>query len=97
MKAIMIMYDQSHSELILEILDKTNVRGFTKWVDVQGRGTHRGDPHYGSHAWPAKNMATLAMVEEAQLPSLLQALKELNARSEKQGLRAFVWEAESAV
>ena len=93
----MIMYDQSHSELILQIFDKTNVRGFTKWVDVQGRGSYKGDPHYGTHAWPAKNMSTLAIVEEAQLPALLQALKELNARSEKQGLRAFVWEADSAV
>ena len=56
----------------MEILDNCSVRGFTKWVDVQGRGTERGEPHYGSHAWPSKNMAIMAVVEEELLPKLVK-------------------------
>ncbi len=97
MKAIMIVYNQAHSDIILDILNKCNVRGFTKWVDVQGRGNYKGEPHYGSHAWPAKNMSTLAVVNEEILSPLLNELKLLNQSAEDQGLRAFVWEAESAI
>lgn len=93
----MIVYNQAHSDIVLEILNKCNIRGFTKWVDVQGRGSKKGEPHYGSHAWPAKNMSTLAVIDDAILAPLLKELKELNQGSEDQGLRAFVWESEVAI
>ena len=67
MKAVMIIYNQAHSSVVMEILDNCSIRGFTKWVDVQGRGSVKGEPHYGTHAWPAKNMAILAVVPEEML------------------------------
>lgn len=97
MKAVMIIYNQAHSSVVMEILDKCTVRGFTKWVDVQGRGSHKGEPHYGTHAWPSKNMATLAVVQEEQVASLVLELKKANEMAEDQGLRAFVWEADVLV
>ncbi len=97
MKALMIIYNQAHSAIIMDILDGCNVRGFTKWTDVQGRGSVKGEPHYGTHAWPSKNMATLAVVEDSLVSVLTEELKRLNAQSEDQGLRAFVWEADSIV
>ncbi len=93
----MIIYNQAHSSNVLEVLDKCDIRGFTKWEDVQGRGSHKGEPHYSTHAWPSKNMVTLAVVEPDELPALLKELKELNEAADKQGLRAFVWEADSAI
>ena len=93
----MIIYNQAHSESVLEVLDRSNVRGFTKWVDVQGRGSDRGEPHYGTHAWPSKNMTILAVVEERALDLFLSALRALNDTAEEQGLRAFVWDAEIGV
>lgn len=97
MKAVMIIYNQAHSTLVQLALDKCDVRGFTKWVDVQGRGSHKGEPHFGTHAWPSINMVVLAIVEPEILTILLSELKEINSSAEKQGLRAFVWEAESAI
>lgn len=97
MKAVMIIYNQAHSTAVMEILDKCTVRGFTKWVDVQGRGSHKGEPHYGTHAWPSKNMSTLAVVQEEQVASLVLELKKANEMAEDQGLRAFVWEADVLV
>lgn len=97
MKAVMIIYNQAHSEIITDILNKCNVRGFTKWIDVQGRGSHKGEPHLGSHAWPAKNMSTLAVVNEEVVMPLVNELKQLNESADDQGLRAFVWDAETIV
>ena len=97
MKAVMIIYNQAHSTVVMEILDKCTVRGFTKWVDVQGRGSQKGEPHYGTHAWPSKNMAILAVVPEEQVAPLVLELKNANEMAEDQGLRAFVWEADVLV
>lgn len=97
MKAVIIIYNQAHSENVLEILDKCSIRGYTKWENVHGRGSAKGEPHYSSHAWPSTNVATLAIVDEEKVPSLIKELKALNASAEKQGLRAFVWEADSVV
>ena len=93
----MIIYNQAHSSVVTDILDKCTIRGFTKWVDVQGRGSQKGEPHFGTHAWPSKNMATMAVVEEDKLPVLILELKQANDSAEQQGLRAFVWDADSVV
>ena len=53
MQAIMITYDQAHHENVLEALNSCLCRGFTSFGTVQGRGSKTGEPHYGSHAWPA--------------------------------------------
>jgi nitrogen regulatory protein PII len=97
MKAVMIIYNQAHSSVVMEILDNCNVRGFTKWVDVQGRGSVKGEPHYGTHAWPSKNMATMAIIPEELVSPLIKELKDANNAAKDQGLRAFVWEADSVV
>ncbi len=97
MKAVIITFNQSHSSAVQEILDRVNIRGFTKWVDVQGRGSHKGDPHYGSHAWPSQNMAVLAVVAPEQLDPLQRELKAIDDEAPDIGLRAFVWDADSLV
>ena len=49
MKSIMITFDQAYNERIVELLDRLNCRGFTRWEQVQGRGTKKGEPHYKLH------------------------------------------------
>lgn len=92
MKAILIVYNQALDAEVLELLDRLAIRGFTRWRDVQGRGSHTGNPHLGSHSWPALNGAMLCVVEEAQVEPLLEALEALDA--EDRGLRTFVWSVE---
>jgi len=95
MKAVMIIYNQAHTTSVDEILNRCMIRGFTRWHDVQGRGSRKGEPHLGTHAWPAKNIAVFAVVEEEKLPYLCSELKAINEESEETGLRMFSWEAES--
>lgn len=92
MKAVFIAFDQAHREAVLDLLEKSSCRGFTSFGETQGRGSHTGEPHYGSHAWPSMGNAILTIVEDSRLDSVLKKLKDLDDSKPRLGLRAFVWE-----
>jgi hypothetical protein len=94
MKSIFITFGQSLNRSVLELLDKLEIRGFTRWEETYGRGSINGEPHYGTHAWPSKNSSILAVVEESKAEMLLEKLRLLNEKAEEQGLSAFVWSIE---
>lgn len=97
MKAIFIAYDQAHHEAVLEILTNSNCRGFTNFGTVQGRGSHTGEPHYGSHAWPSLASAIITIVEDEKADHLLEKLHALDSTRPKLGLRAFLWDVEKSI
>jgi nitrogen regulatory protein PII len=97
MKAVFIVYGQALTEPIEQLLDKLNIRGFTRWEEVHGRGSKSGEPHYGTHAWPSKNGSILTIVDEEKVDDLLEALRRINEQAEQQGLNAFVWNIEGAI
>ena len=97
MKAVMIILDQAHYSQIVRDLSKLNIRGFTSWKEVFGRGSDKGEPHYGSHAWPSVNNAILTVVEDDRVPFLLNYLKKMDEESANLGLRAFVWNIEQMI
>ncbi len=92
MKAIFIAYDQAHHEAIIDILDRSSCRGFTAFGEVQGRGSKTGEPHYGSHAWPALAQSIITFVDDDREEVLLSRLHALDEEKPKLGLRAFVWQ-----
>jgi hypothetical protein len=94
MKAVFVAYNQALTEAVNSILDRHQIKGYTKWADVQGRGTNGGEPHFGNHTWPSMNSAILAITEDEQAGTLLDSLKRLDAKAEQQGIRAFVWNVE---
>lgn len=97
MKAIFIAYDQAFHDKIIDILTKLSCRGFTAFGNVQGRGSKTGEPHYGSHAWPALAQAILTMVDDSQVDAVLNRLHELDESKPLLGLRAFVWNIEKTI
>lgn len=97
MKSLFIAFDQAHYEKIVDILTRSNCRGFTAFNDVQGRGSKNGEPHYGSHAWPGLTNAILTVVEDRQVDPLLEKLKQLDEDRPMLGLRAFVWNVEKSI
>lgn len=94
MKAIMITYNQAHTERVEYILDKLEIRGFTRWADVQGRGTESGEPRMNTHTWPENNSATFTMVDDSKVSELLESVKKLDEINKEVGIRAFVWNIE---
>ncbi len=97
MKSVFIAYDQAHHEAIIDILDRLSCRGFTAFGTVQGRGSHKGEPHYGTHAWPALASAMITFVEDTRVENLLSRLRALDESKPLLGLRAFVWSVEQTI
>ncbi|MDH6356983.1 PG0541 family transporter-associated protein [Parabacteroides sp. PF5-9] len=97
MKAVFISFNQAYYEMILTIMDRNNIRGFTHWETVQGRGSKTGEPHFGSHAWPTLNSAIMAIVDDQKVAGFLDLLHKLDKQTEAQGLRAFVWNIEQTI
>ncbi len=97
MKSILITYNQANNERVEYMLDTLGIRGFTQWVDVQGRGNQQGDPHRGTHTWPELNNAILTVVDDDKVEPLLTAVRKLDRRNEEVGIRAFVWAIEQMV
>ena len=91
------MLDQAHYDQIVNELGKLNIRGFTAWKEVYGKGSSDGIPHYGSHAWPSVNNSILTVVEDEKVPLLLNYLKALDNEAANLGLRAFVWNIEEGM
>lgn len=97
MKSIFIAFDQAHYERIVDMLERSNCRGYTAWEQVTGRGSVDGEPHYGTHAWPSMAGAILTVVEDHRVPIVLAKLKAFNEERPKLGLRAFVWNVEEQI
>ena len=92
MKIILIVFNQANTERVEYLLDTLNIRGFTFWENVQGRGHINGDPHRGTHTWPEMNNAIMTVVDDDKVEEVLLAVRKLDKRNEEVGIRAFVWE-----
>ena len=97
MKAVMIIYNQTHSDRVEYMLDEIGVRGYSKWEDVIGRGSIDGEPRMGTHTWPEMNSSMLVVVEEDRLDKLLNAVRALDKINKVIGVKAFVWQIEQMV
>lgn len=97
MKAVFIPYNQALQEHLLEVLNKMSIRGFTRWDPVQGRGSEKGEPHYGDHAWPTLNSAILAIIPDEKVDTLLERIHAIDQGSENLGIHAFVWAIEKTI
>ncbi len=97
MKAVFISYDQAHHDDVIAVLEATNVIGYTLFPLTGGRGSHGGQPHLGSHAWPSNNSSILTIVDDRQADTLLGRLHNLDGNSPLLGLRAFTWAVEKTI
>jgi nitrogen regulatory protein PII len=97
MKAIMIIYNQAHTEKIEFLLDKLGIKGYSLWENVQGRGSNTGVPHLGTHAWPEINKSVITIVDDGLVDIVLANVKRIDAVNEEVGIRAFVWDILQAV
>jgi len=96
MKAVFIIYNQAQTEKVEYLFEKLNIRGFTRWTELTGRGSVDGPPHYGTHTWPEQNTATMAVLEDETVPAVLDGVKKLDEENRDVGIRAFVWNIEAS-
>jgi|SRR6056297_138581 len=96
MKAIFIVYNQAHTEKVEYMLDRLDIRGYTQWTGVYGRGSVDGDPHMNTHTWPESNSATLTMVNDDLVDTVLEKIEKMDELNKEVGIRAFVWDIEKS-
>ena len=94
MKAIFIVYNQAHTEKVEYMFEHQNIRGFTRWTNLTGRGSATGDPHMGTHTWPEQNTARLTIVEDEMVDTILETVRKMDEMNKDVGIRAFVWNVE---
>lgn len=92
MKAVFIVFNQANTERVEYMLDYLEIRGFTFFEQVQGRGSKTGEPRRGTHTWPEMNSALITMVEDDKVDDLLKTVHKLDMRNKEIGVRAFVWD-----
>lgn len=92
MKAVLIVFNQAHTEKIEYMFDKLNIRGYTWWTDVRGKGSETGEPRMGTHTWPEMNSSALAILPDEKVEPLLKNITKLDEVEKTVGIRAFVWD-----
>lgn len=97
MKAVFIIFNQANTERVEYMLDQMEIRGFTFFEQVQGRGSFKGEPRRGTHTWPEMNSAIITMVDDDRVDLLLKTIHKLDNRNKEVGVRAFVWNIEKTV
>lgn len=97
MKAVLIIFNQALTEKAEYLLDHLNIKGFTLWPIVYGRGSDTGRPHMGTHTWPETNSGILTIVNESIVDTLLEKVKIINEINTDVGIRAFVWDIEKTI
>lgn len=97
MKTVMIVYNHGITEEVEEALGNMNIRGFTRFLNVHGQGSEKGEPHIGTHIWPSQNAVVLTVINDDLVDPLLEKVKEINAEAEKQGIHAYVWSIEKMI
>jgi len=90
MKMMMIVYNHSLDDEMIELLKNNNVAGYTKIEGVIGEGD--SEPHMGTNVWPSTNNIVFVAMTAAQLKKVKADGKALSAEFEGEGLRAFVFE-----
>ncbi|MBN2613613.1 MAG: hypothetical protein JXB00_18800 [Bacteroidales bacterium] len=92
MKAVFIVFNQANTERVEYMFDRLEIRGYTWWADVQGRGSESGEPRMGTHTWPEMNSAALTIIPDEQVEILLEKVRKLDEINKEVGVRAFVWD-----
>ena len=93
MKLIMICYNEAIDDEVIELLEQANIKDYTKWTKVLGKGQTSG-PHLLTHIWPKANNALFTVLPEENAAEIFEHIRKLKTKVAEEGLKAFMWEIE---
>ncbi len=93
MKMLMIVYNSAIDEEVMDVINKYNIAGYTKWDRVYGKGIV-GGTHLGTEIWPGENSALFIALQEEDADIVLVEVKKLRSRLSGLGIKAFMWQLE---
>jgi hypothetical protein len=85
---IFVVYDRAIDEEINDVLNRLDMRYYTKWKDVVGVGRH--DPHLGDPVWPGLNNVLMIVTQREKKEGLLDQIRTVRSQFASAGLRVFV-------
>ena len=89
MKLVMICYNEAIDGEVTELLEQADVKGYTKWTKVLGKGQTSG-PHLNSHIWPKVNNVIVTVLPEKFAADILERIREMKSVVATEGLKAFM-------
>ncbi len=100
MKLVLIVFNFIYDEPIRAIIERLRIPGFTEVPNVFGTG--ESGKRFGTHAFPGHDTMLLTVVQEHQVPTLLDEIAKfkrgLADRAKRHGgIKAFVLPVEQAI
>ena len=89
MKMVVLVYNEAIDMEVMEILEGSPVKNYTKVLGVYGRGELSGI-HLGNDVWPGRNNILYVACDEAQSKKILASVKELRKKLGHEGVKAFI-------
>ena len=89
LKMLMIIYNEALDNEVMEIMQDSLVKNYTKITKTFGRGESSGI-HLGTDIWPGLNNIMYVACQEPQAKGILLRIKELKQNAGQEGIRVFV-------
>jgi len=93
----MIILDQAHYDDITNELSKLNIRGFTSWKPVYGRGSNTRISALWNSCLALAQQCNSDCSRRSSFEATASFLKELDDQYQNLGLRAFSWNIEDMI
>jgi hypothetical protein len=86
---MVLVFNSSIEEEIMEALKEGGMSCYTKITDVQGVGKE-SEPRLDSHVWPGTNTMLLVCTDAERRPGLVEAIRSVRAKHKEEGVRGFI-------
>jgi len=89
MKMFFIVYSRAADYDVVAKLKSAGIKGYTKMKDVSGEGTET-EPKLGTHCWPGENNVLYIAVQDEEVPSVCEVIRELRKSHPRAGVKGFI-------
>ena len=93
MKLVLVTYGADVESKVNDLLSRREIKNYTKWTNVQGRGTS-GGPHLGNDIWPKLNNVLAIVLEDEKVEPFVSGIRTMRANLSTEGVKAFVLNVE---
>ncbi len=83
-----LIYDSTIESDVMEFLDDMEIRQYTLWTGVLGRGSH-SEPRMDSHTWPGTNHVLAILGDAATENHLYTLVSHLREKLPGVGIKAI--------
>lgn len=89
MKLLFIIYEVDFDDEVMEMLNSLEIKGFTKWDRVLGKGKN-SEPRLDDPVWPGFNCAIAAVISNEHHEKILESLTKFSLQHDGKGFKVFV-------